>query len=280
MALKIIPLTASIGALVEGISLAKPLQDAQQKAINDALLQYQVLFFRNQPITPHQQHAFAKSFGDLHVHPLYPNFGPELEEIMILDSDGDHPPDNDQWHTDVTFIETPPKGTILSGKVIPPVGGDTLFASGIAAFEALSKPFQQFLLGLKGEHNFVKLFAQPRHHYEGRGDPKELWEGAVKKNPPVIHPLVRTHPESGRKALFLSQGFLTRIVDLQQAESDALLGFLFAHATKPEFTVRWKWQPDDLAFWDNRVTQHYGVADYLPNRRIMNRATILGDKPY
>ncbi|KAG0613866.1 hypothetical protein M758_6G135000 [Ceratodon purpureus] len=280
MTLKITPLTATIGAVVEGISLAEPLQSEQQAAINNALLQYQVLFFRNQPITPHQQHAFAKSFGDLHVHPIYPNLAPELEEIMLLDNDGDHPPDNAKWHTDVTFIDTPPTGTILSGKLIPPVGGDTLFATGIAAFEALSKPLQQFLLGLKAEHNFLKSFAQPRYHYKGQGDKKALWEAAVKKNPPVIHPLVRTHPESGRKALFLSQSHLTRIVDLHQAESDALLGFLFAHATKPEFTLRWKWQPDDLAFWDNRVTQHYGVADYLPNRRIMHRATILGDKPY
>lgn len=109
----------------------------------------QVLFFRNQPITPKQQHDFAKHFGDLHVHPLYPNFGPELEEIMILDADGGHPPDNDHWHTDVTFIETPPMASILSGKLIPPVGGDTLFASGIAAFEALSKPLQVLHESLK-----------------------------------------------------------------------------------------------------------------------------------
>lgn len=280
MALQIIPLTGAFGATVEGISLAKPLTTDQQEAINDALLQYQVLFFRNQTLTPQQQHAFAKSFGDLHVHPIYPNFGPELEEIMILDSDGDHPPDNDRWHTDVTFTETPPKATILSGKLIPPVGGDTLFASGIAAFNSLSKPLQTFLLELKAEHSFVKQFSQPRYHYKGRGDPREKWENAVKKHPPVVHPLIRTHPESGKKALFVSQGFVTRIVDLQRAESEALLGFLFAHATKPEFTLRWKWQKDDLAFWDNRVTQHYGVADYLPHRRVMNRATVIGDKPF
>lgn len=280
MALQITPLTKAFGAIVEGISLAEPLQSDQEAAIKDALLQYQVLFFRNQPITPKQQHDFAKHFGDLHVHPLYPNFGPELEEIMILDADGGHPPDNDHWHTDVTFIETPPMASILSGKLIPPVGGDTLFASGIAAFEALSKPLQKFLLGLHAEHSFVKQFSAPRYHYSGRGDPTSLWQNAVKKNPPVVHPLIRTHPVSGRKALFVSEGFLTRIVDVTKAESDALLGFLFAQATKPEFTLRWKWQKDDVAFWDNRVTQHYGVADYLPHRRVMNRATILGDKPF
>jgi len=139
---------------------------------------------------------------------------------------------------------------------------------------------QEFLLGLKAEHSFVKQFSAPRYHYEGRGDPKALWENAVKKNPPVVHPLIRTHPVSGRKALFLSEAFLARIVDVTKAESDALLRFLFAHATKPEFTLRWKWQQDDVVFWDNRVTQHYGVADYLPHRRVMNRATILGDKPF
>jgi taurine dioxygenase len=281
MGLKITPLTAAIGAEVEGVSVAEPLQGEEREAINDALLRHQVLFFRNQKVTPEQQRAFARSFGELHVHPIYPNLGPgELEQIMLLDNDGDHPPDNARWHTDVTFIETPPMGTILAAKAIPALGGDTLFASGSAAFEALSPALQRFLAGLRAEHNFLKSFAQPRYHYKGGGDKKALWEVAVRTNPPVVHPLVRTHPESHRKALFLSQAHLARIVDLQPAESDALLAFLFAHATKPEFTVRWKWQPDDLAFWDNRVTQHYGVADYLPHRRIMHRATILGDKPF
>ncbi|KAJ7537312.1 hypothetical protein O6H91_11G000700 [Diphasiastrum complanatum] len=280
MAVKISPLTPAIGAIIEGISLSDPLPDAQLKAIRDALLEHQVVFFTNQSITPQQQHAFAKRFGDLHIHPIHANLGPELEEVMVLDSDGDHPPDNDKWHTDVSFIKTPPLGTILAAKELPPNGGDTLWSSGIAAFEALSKPMQAFLLELKAEHNFLKSFSKPRYHYEVKGNPKAMWEEAVRKNPPVVHPVVRTHPETQRKALFVNKGHTTRIVNLSKAESDAVLEFLFAHAVRPEFTMRWQWQVGDVGFWDNRVTQHYGVADYLPHRRLMHRVTILGDKPY
>ncbi|KAJ7537316.1 hypothetical protein O6H91_11G001000 [Diphasiastrum complanatum] len=280
MAVKISPLTPAIGAIIEGISLSDPLPDAQLKAIREALLEHQVIFFTSQAITPRQQHAFAKRFGDLHIHPIYANLGPELEEVMVLDSDGDHPPDNDIWHTDVSFIKTPPLGTILATKELPPSGGDTLWSSGIAAFEALSKPMQAFLLELKAEHNFLKSFSKPRYHYEVKSDPKAMWEEAVRKNPPVVHPVVRTHPETQRKALFVNKGHTTRIVNLSKAESDAVLEFLFAHAARPEFTMRWRWQVGDVGFWDNRVTQHYGVADYLPHRRLMHRVTILGDKPY
>lgn len=283
ISLQITPLTRSIGAQVEGISLADPIQlDAHQAAIQEALLEHQVLFFRNQTITPQQQHAFAKRFGKLHVHPLYPNLGPELEEIMVLDSDGNHPPDNDKWHTDVTFIQTPPWATILAAKQLPPTGGDTMWASGFAAFDALSQPMQLFLEGLKAEHSFLKSFHKPRAYKFGAGlDQKTSWEGAAKEHGvPVLHPVVRTHPESKRKALFVNSGFTSRIVGVTQAESDALLSFLFAHSTRPEFTMRWRWQEGDVGFWDNRVTQHYGVADYLPHRRLMHRATILGDQPY
>ncbi|CAM6106126.1 unnamed protein product [Calypogeia fissa] len=271
-------LTPAIGAVVEGISLAEPLQDEEIAAISEALLENQVIFFHNQSINPVQQHSFAKRFGELHVHPVYPGVS-DLPEIMILDTDGDHPPDNDNWHTDVTFIETPPMGTILSAKQLPPTGGDTLWASCSAAYEALSPPIQTLLLGLKAEHNFLKSFPSPRQWRDSH-DPVARWEEARKNHPPVVHPVVRTHPESGRKGLFVSAGFTTRILGLHKTESDALLNFLFAHQTKPEFTLRWTWSVNDLAFWDNRITQHYAVNDYVPHRRVMNRATVLGDKPF
>lgn len=275
--LSISPLGPYIGARVENVSLASALSDAQFEQIYHALLKHQVLFFRNQPITPVQQRDLARRFGDLHIHPVYPHAA-EAQEIIVLDTHDNNPPDNDNWHTDVTFIETPPLGAILAAKQLPQSGGDTLWASGFAAFDALSPPLQQLLSGLYAEHDFRKSFPEHRHQTDKATHAR--WALAVKKNPPLRHPVVRTHPVSGRQALFVNEGFTTRIIDVTPTESDALLAFLFAHITKPEFQVRWRWRQHDVAIWDNRVTQHYANADYLPQRRIMHRATIVGDKPY
>lgn len=266
-----------IGALVSDINLSRPLSDAQFEQLYHALIRHQVLFLRDQPLTPHQQRQLAARFGDLHIHPVYPH-APDVEEIIVLDTHDDNPPDNDNWHTDVTFIETPPAGAILAAKQLPASGGDTLWASGIAAWDALSAPLQALLDGLKGEHDFRKSFQE--YKYRSSAEEHQRWQQAVAKNPPVLHPVVRTHPVSGKKALFVNEGFTTRLVGLKEKESDALLNFLFAHINKPDFQVRWRWQQDDVAIWDNRVTQHYANADYLPQRRIMHRATILGDKPF
>ncbi|MFU9136668.1 taurine dioxygenase [Erwinia tasmaniensis] len=266
-----------IGAQVSDINLALPLSDAQFEQLYHGLIRHQVLFFRDQPVTPQQQRALAARFGDLHIHPVYPH-APDVEEIIVLDTHDNNPPDNDNWHTDVTFIETPPAGAILAAKRLPESGGDTLWASGIAAYNALSEPFKQLLSGLHAEHDFKKSFQE--YKYRSSEEEHARWKQAVEKNPPLLHPVIRTHPVSGKKALFVNEGFTTRIVDLSQKESDALLNFLFAHITKPEFQVRWRWQENDIAIWDNRVTQHYANADYMPARRIMHRATILGDKPF
>jgi len=266
-----------IGAEVSNLDLARPLSDAQFEQLYHAMIRHQVLFFRQQPLTPVQHRALAARFGDLHIHPVYPHAA-DVEEIIVLDTHDNNPPDNDNWHTDVTFIDTPPAGAILAARHLPDSGGDTLWASGIAAYEALSAPIKTLLSGLQAEHDFTKSFQEFKH----RGSEAEhaRWKKAVASNPPLLHPVIRTHPVSGKQALFVNEGFTTRIVDLTQKESDALLAFLFAHITKPEFQVRWRWQQDDVAIWDNRVTQHYANADYLPQRRIMHRATILGDKPF
>lgn len=266
-----------IGAEVSDITLSRPLSDAQFEQLYHALIRHQVLFFRHQPVTPQQQRALAAQFGDLHIHPVYPH-APGVEEIIVLDTHDNNPPDNDNWHTDVTFIATPPAGAILAAKRLPETGGDTLWASGIAAYEALSDSFKTLLSGLQAEHDFTKSFQAFKHR--GSEEEHARWKLAVEKNPPLLHPVIRTHPVSGRQALFVNEGFTTRIVGIPQKESEALLGFLFAHITKPEFQVRWRWQENDIAIWDNRVTQHYANADYMPQRRIMHRATILGDKPF
>lgn len=267
----------SIGALVHGVDLTRPLDDDQRDTILAALLQHHVLFFENQPVTPPQHRDLAARFGTLHIHPLYPQH-PDAREIIVLDTDDSNPPDNDNWHTDVTFIQTPPMGALLSARQLPPRGGDTLWASGIAAYEALSEPFRRLLDTLHAEHDFAQSF--PPERYARTPEERVQWEAACAKNPPVVHPAVRTHPVSGRRGVFINEGFTRRIVELEKKESDAILNFLKVHIAKPEFTVRWRWKQYDLAFWDNRLTQHYATVDYLPHRRVMHRATVVGDRPY
>ena len=277
MSLIITPLSPALGAQISGVDLSRDISDAQRDAIEHALLKHQVLFFRDQPIEPRQQANFAARFGDLHIHPIYPNV-PETPQVLVLDTAVTDVRDNAIWHTDVTFLPTPALGAVLAAKQLPAYGGDTLWASGIAAFEALSEPLKQLLDGLTATHDFTKSF--PLARFGSTPEDLERWEATRRANPPISHPVIRTHPVSGRKALFVSDGFTTRINELSEAESEALLKFLFAHATRPEFTIRWRWQENDVAFWDNRVTQHYAVDDYRPARRVMHRATILGDVPF
>jgi len=277
MSLTVTPISSALGAQIEGIDLTQPLSVEQRDAIEQALLEHQVIFFKNQVITPEQQARFAANFGDLHIHPIYPNV-PEQPEVLILDTAVTDVRDNAVWHTDVTFLPTPALGAVLSAKQLPAFGGDTLWASGIAAFEGLSKPLQVLLDGLTATHDFTKSF--PLERFGSTPEDLARWEQTRKNNPPLSHPVVRTHPVSGRKALFVNEGFTTKINELSELEREAILKLLFAHATRPEYTIRWRWQENDVAFWDNRVTQHYAVDDYRPNRRVMHRATILGDAPF
>lgn len=274
---QITPLSSALGAQISGVDLSRDLSAEQRNAIEQALLEHQVLFFREQPITPQQQARFAARFGDLHIHPIYPNV-PGQPEVLILDTAVTDVRDNAVWHTDVTFLPTPAMGAVLSAKQLPAYGGDTLWASGIAAFEALSRPMQSLLDGLSATHDFTRSF--PLERFGTTAADLARREETRRKNPPLSHPVIRTHPVSGRKALFVNDGFTTRINELEPAESEAILKLLFAHTTRPEFTIRWRWQENDVAMWDNRVTQHYAVDDYRPQRRVMHRATILGDVPF
>jgi taurine dioxygenase len=276
MTLSVTRLTPSIGAVVEGIHIGEPLTDAAFAAVSRALVDHHVLFFRDQSVTPAQHRDFASRFGKLHIHPIYPSHT-EVPEVMVLDTDIVDLQDNAIWHTDVTFTETPPMGGVLIARVVPPHGGDTLWSSNIAAFEALSPPMQKFLQGLTATHDIAQSF--PTERFAMTAEARERLDQAKRNNPPVSHPVVRTHPVSGRKALFVQDGFTTHINELTAPESRALLPFLYAHSAKPEFVVRWKWRLGDVAFWDNRVTQHYATDDYRPARRVMNRATIVGDRP-
>ena len=277
MSIEVTHLTRAFGAVVNGVDLTARLPQSTIDRLSELLVERKVLLFRNQEITPQAQRDFAARFGTLHVHPIYPVL-PDLPEILLLDNHEAFLPDNDNWHTDVTFSRTPPLAGILAAKRIPAVGGDTLWSDSTAAYEALSEPLRRFLDGLTARHSVAKSF--PAERWQSDPAFKERYERAVAKHPPVDHPVIRTHPVSGRKGLFVNEGFTTHINGIKPRESEALLKFLFAHAGQPEFTLRWRWTVGDVAFWDNRNTQHYAVADYLPDRRTMHRATVNGDEPF
>ncbi len=270
------PLSPAIGAVVDNFRIGEPLDEPRFEALQAALVKYQVLFFRDQSLTPAQHRDFAARFGPLHIHPIYPNH-PEAPEVIVLDTAVTDLQDNAIWHTDVTFTERPPMGSVLVARMLPAQGGDTLWASCAAAYEALSPAMQAFLLPLTATHSIAQSF--PTERFGMGGEASEKLEAAKRNNPPVKHPVVRTHPISKRRGLFVQDGFTTHINELAPAESRALLNFLYQHSVRPEFTIRWKWRDGDVAFWDNRDTLHYAADDYRPARRVMNRATIIGDRP-
>jgi taurine dioxygenase len=245
------PLTPAIGGFVSGVDLARPLSEAVITKLTDAVAERHVLFFEGQTLDPAAHRGFAARFGQLHVHPVYPHVD-DVPEITSIETRADDLPDNDNWHTDVTFIETPPFGAVLTPRVLPSTGGDTLWGSNIAAYQALFAAIRGLLDKLTAEHSSETGF--PRSRW-GVGARREKWEKALACNPPVVHPVVRTI-EGGQRGLFVNSGFTARILELTEKESDALLAFLFTHLAKPEFTVRWRWKLGDVAFWDNRLSTH------------------------
>lgn len=276
MAMSARPLTIHIGAEVAGVDLRDP-SDAEIKEIDDLLLEHLVLFFRDQDLTPGQHVALGRRFGDLHIHSVVPAHTGH-PEIIVLENDEEHPPNVDAWHTDVTMDTEPPMGSILRAVDVPAVGGDTLWASMYAAYEALPAATQRMCDELVAVHHYPDSFRKGILRQEGGYAKMEQYD---KDHRPVEHPVVRTHPITGRKALFVNSTFTKYIKGAGRKESDALLRMLWDHiATRPEFQVRFHWEPNSIAFWDNRCTQHYAVADYHPRHRLMQRVTIAGDRPY
>jgi len=268
------PVAGALGAEVSGIDLRQPIDDPTFAALEAGLLEHQVLFFRDQRIEPAHHRALARRFGEPVAHPAYPSVD-GFPEINVLESTAENPTKIDTWHTDMTFLERPPLGSILRGRIIPAQGGDTMFASLFAAFDSLSDRMQRYLDGLTALHSFAHGF---RHSLAEPGGWDRLGE-AVRANPPVRHPVIRTHPRSGRKALFVNRLFTTHIDGLSEAESDAVLAFLFDHLEEPEHSCRFRWSADALVFWDNRATLHRPVNDFFPAHRRMERITIAGDRP-
>jgi len=275
MTLRTRPLTPAIGAVVEGLDLRGPLSDGVIDAIEAALGDRLVLFFEDQSLTPAQQRDFAARFGPLYMHPFYPGHE-EAPEIMILEHDATRRANSDRWHNDVTYLAAPPKAGILYAQDIPELGGDTLWANMYLAYETLSEPLKEFVGRLRAVHSFAKNFTPERFRAMGMEDRREQMYA---QHPPVSHPVARTNPQTGRKALFVNQDFTSHIEGLTARESDALLRLLFEHMSAPEFQVRWRWRAGTVAFWDNRWTQHCALADYFPAHRLVRRATVIGEIP-
>ena len=262
--------TGHCGAEVHGIDLARPLGAEVVDVLSNALAEHCVLFFHEQSMTPAQQKALGRHFGELHIHPAWPRLVDGHPEVMEIYADENtRRIAGEDWHSDVSCDREPPLGTILKMLEVPPVGGDTLFANMYAAYESLSTPMRRLLDGMTAIHDGEYVY---RGRYDGADD-----EG--KTFPRSEHPVGRTHPVSGRKALFVNRLFTTRIVQLSKRESDAVLGFLVEHAASPMFQCRFRWRPGSVAFWDNRCAQHYALWDYYPNRRRGLRVTIKGDRP-
>lgn len=270
------PLTPLIGAEIEGVDLSRPLDDATFADVHDALLKHLVIFFRDQEITPEQQVAFARKFGEIEPpHPVFDKVK-DCPEVTLIEQKGDKGIYNDEWHTDVTFRETPALASILYAKIIPPVGGDTLFASMYTAYEALSAPMKRLVEGLSAVHDITEGFGDIVTTKDGLAKARAMQD----KFPPVVHPVVRTHPVTGRRALFVNRSFTTRILGLTKIESQNLLRMLLEHCEQSNFQARFRWEKGSIAMWDNRCTMHYAANDYSPHHRLMHRVTVVGDKPY
>jgi taurine dioxygenase len=262
--------TPGIGAEVFGLDLSQPLSDQQFRAVHDALMDNLVLFFRDQKLTVEQHKAFGSRFGKLHVHPAAPGLIPDHPEIFVIQADEKSTQvAGEDWHSDVSCDLEPPMGSILYLTEAPPDGGgDTLFANMYLAYETLSAPVKKMLSGLTAIH-------AGERYYRGRYGVND----AGKTYPSSEHPVVRTHPITGRKCLFVNRVFTMRIAGLKKIESDAILEMLYRHIETPEFCVRFRWRADSVAFWDNRCTQHQALWDYFPHKRYGHRVTICGDKP-
>ena len=263
-------LGATIGAVIEGVDLTSPLPDEVVRELRQALVDYKVLFFREQPLTAGQHVAFARGFGDLEVHPFIPG-NPDHPELVRFAKSADAAGYENAWHSDVSWRERPSMGAILHAIEVPASGGDTLFADMYAAYDGLDQRVRDRVEGLVAVHDFMKAFA-------GQVPPERRDEMRA-TYPLVTHPVVRTHGETGRQLLYVNRVFVESIVGVSDEESGDLIDLLSRQAGIIEYQCRWHWEPHSVAFWDNRAVQHYACSDYWPSVRIMERASIIGERP-
>ena len=267
---------SALGATIDEIDLREPLKTKEVEFIKQSLAENEVIFFRDQEISPTQHKAFALNFGELQSHPVYPTVK-GFPEITILENDEDNPSKIEEWHTDMTFRKIPPLGSILLGKIIPKEGGDTLFASLSTAFEGLPNDMKNSLKDMQAVHSFEYGFKESLEEPYGR----EKLKQALIDNPPVEHPVIRTHPVTGKRLIYVNSLFTSKINTLNDSESRELLSFLCEHIRKEEYQCRFRWKTNSIAFWDNRSVIHKPDNTYWPQLRRMERITIDDTKsPY
>ena len=265
---------ARLGAEIRGVDLTQPWDAATLKAFEAALIEHKIVYLRDQLLTTAQHVAMSRAFGELEVHPMRPQG--EFPEILVLDNHKDNPVlSTDVWHSDTTFRKCPTKYTILRCQIMPKVGGDTLWANMEAAYEGLSLSFRKMIDGMRAVHDFQNFRVLFKKTEEDQAKLKRMEE--LFPNP--SHPVVRTHPVTGRKCIFVNPQFTLRIEGLEPDESRAILDVLFNQAHVPEYQFRLRWEPGTIVFWDNRATQHYAANDYYPERRRMERTAVIGDEP-
>jgi taurine dioxygenase len=265
-------LTKALGAEVDGIDLHPPLADDAVLAVHAALVEHQVLFFHDQDLSDEEHLALASQFGEVSIYPLARLGGASEPRVSYIRDSADSPPDADGWHTDVTWISDPPAAAFLSARVIPPSGGDTMWASLYAAYNSLSPAMQQVCEGLSVRHWYGTRFESA----VSRSVPAAIIERLRAEHPPVEHPLVGTHPVTGLKSLLLAGDFMQEISGMHADESSMLLGFLQHTLDDPNIQVRWRWREGDLAIWDERCTNHRALSDHYPAERAMRRCTVDG----
>lgn len=279
-ALEVRPLAATIGAEVFGVDLSHTPSPDMITQLRELLLEYGVIFFRGQLLTPDTHLAFAQAFGKPEIHPIVAGTDERPEIIKIVKPANEPASFGTEWHSDNSFFKAPSLGTILYAEEIPPAGGDTLYADMYAAYENLSDGLKKMLDGVRAIHS-AKIAYDPSGSagakYRGESTLKYTYSDAVAEE--HAHPVIRTHPESGRKALYVNPMFTLRFEDMTEQESSPLLQYLYTHATRPEFTCRFHWQKGSVAFWDNRGVMHYAMNDYEGHRRVMSRITLTGDAP-
>jgi taurine dioxygenase len=272
--LTIEPMTAEIGAEISGVDLSRPLDEEVKAAVHDALLRHMVLVFRAQALSEDAHIAFAQQFGDVHLPPVATRHGgpPQINVLDQVHPKGDGA---DLWHSDNSYIATPPMGSVLKAVRIPSVGGDTCFASMYAAYEALSEPMKRYVTGLTAVHDVTGSVTRAVERGNADFDIEEM----RRRLPPVEHPVVRTHPESRRPLLYVNRASTAYIKGVSEHESEVVLALLYDMARSPEVQCRVRWAEGDVVLFDNRCVQHYAVPDYV-ERRVMHRVTIAGDRPF
>jgi taurine dioxygenase len=274
MTMTITQLTPSIGAEIGGVDLSMPTPDDVAAALQRALVDHKVIFFRDQDITTEQHLEFARRFGELEVHPFASN-KPGYPEVLAITHDELNKPRENAWHSDVTWRLQPSLGSVLRAIEVPSNGGDTLFANMEAAYDGLTDEVKERIEGAVARHDFNHFRTRLRKRGASDADIAEF----ERTYPNPDHPVVRTHPVSGRRSIYVNIAFTKEIVGWDPGESEQMLNHLYAQAAIPEYQCRFSWAPNSIAFWDNRSAQHYAVADYWPERRVMERVTVCGDTP-